>query len=176
MLVASTRLRGRRCAAALGLALAATAAVLFPAADAGAAKTGPNAIVFKIQTSQGIRGEIIYGERRHQVIVEVDVITYCTNDMGSFTRQPEVNNDGRTRGNAFSDVEYNPLSTPTEWEKWTASADFRPPGRKRGFPRWRKTTGTVQFTSSLQAFENEKCDSGPVSFVTTSARRTILPL
>lgn len=153
----------------VALALVSTTAIPVPAAQAGIPKE-PNGIDFRIRTSQGINAHILYVDKAKSgtVSVGVDVIMSCTGEMGPFTRRLDAVVEGRPKGNSFNGFYNSPLNFPGEFETSSANVSFRPGGRKDGFPRWRKATGAVRFSTASEAF-GDRCDSGPISFVTTSS-------
>lgn len=149
-------------------------ALLLQPQGAEAAKK-KNGIIFDIQTSQGINGRITYlknyeGEGKNFAQLEIEVIRNC---VGDFTG-PErgfVILKGHTEGNGFFFFSH-PQNTATDQFQQSASGTFRPQGRRGGLPKWRNASGNVRsFRSIHDPFLNVDCDSGPVSFVTTSSRR-----
>lgn len=171
---AADRTRGRLLAVALaGLALPAMALV---AAQGAAAAKRANGIIFEIRTDQGIAGRLTYlkryeGQGRNFVQLEVEVLLGCAGDFGSYNERTNVILQGRTRGNGFS-ADFYPQNTPTDQFRHVASVRFGPSGRSGGLPRWRKATGTVRAMRAINdPFVQVRCDSGPVSFETTSSRR-----
>ena len=164
------------------LVLASLIAILILPAGA---RAGPyaNSIVFKVKTSQGLGGTINYRKKyvgvKNDIEVDVNVVATCTGGPSSSTRAKEVSLSGAAHGNAYSDV--FTLPPPGITETHSATVNFTPGGRLKRpprLPRWRKATGTVQFTSEEEITDDEtgnlayirRCDSGPVSFVTKSSR------
>ncbi|MGH2968290.1 MAG: hypothetical protein ACRDK0_04385 [Solirubrobacteraceae bacterium] len=156
------------------VAVALLVAVLVPAEGVDAAKR-KNGIIFEITTSQGIDGRITYlksyeGEGRNFAQLEVEVLRTCVGDVDSYTERVPVILQGHTRGSSFSPVFTQ--NTATDQFEQTASVRFAPGGRKGGLPRWKRASGTVRaFRAIHDAFLNVECESGPVSFRTTSSRR-----
>lgn len=155
--------------------MATALTLLVAGAPAGAAKR-PNGIIFNIQTSQGIAGRITYlknyeGEGKNFAQLEAEVVANCVGGFGSYTERANVILKGHTSGNTFF-ADFHPQNTSTDQYRQTASVSFAPPGRRRGLPRWRRATGTIRYTRSIHdLFTNVDCDSGEVSFFTTSSRR-----
>jgi hypothetical protein len=158
------------------LVIAALAVGLLAApAPAGGGARKPNGIVFDIRTSQGIEGRITYlkhyeGEGRNFVQLEVEVLRTCTGEFGNYRERANVILQGHTRGNGFSRTRTQNSSTDSFRQR--ASVAFRPPGRSGGLPRWRRASGSVRaFRAIHDATTNVSCESGPISFRTTSSRR-----
>lgn len=165
--------RGRVLASAIAMAsLLVVLLVPTPGVDAAKKKNG---IIFNIKTSQGITGRITYlkyyeGEGRNFAQLEIAVLMTCTGGFGSYTERSNVILQGHTKGNTFS-VDSQPQNTPTDQFRQSARVKFKPKGRRGGLPRWKKTTGTVSSSRSINdPFVRVSCDSGPVSFTTTSSR------
>ena len=158
------------------LAIGAAAMTLLVAAPSADASKRPNAIVFNIETSQGATGRLTYVKdyegRRNFAVVEVELQRHCISpDFGTFMETVGVSLPGRTRGNSF--MPRSTQNTSTDSFEWSANLRFRPPGRKGGLPRWRRASGWVRAYRAIHdATTSVECDSGRVSFRTTSARRT----
>ena len=148
--------------------------LLVPGQAAGANRA--NAIIFEIETSQGTQGRLTYvknyGGRRNFAVLEVELARPCLSPFSEpYTETVGVSLPGRTRGNSFS-ARYR-QNTSTDSFEQSASVRFRPGGRRGGLPRWRRASGTVRAYRAIHDVTTEvECNSGEVSFRSTSSRRT----
>lgn len=166
----------RRPLLALSVAGLSLMAVLLVSAEGVDAAKKKNGIVFTIKTSQGIKGRITYlkhyeGEGRNFAQLEVEVLRRCEGTSGSYTERANVILKGHTRGNRFS-PKFRPQQSGGDEFRQSARVRFSPRGRRGGLPWWRKATGAVRSSRSIDdPFVKVDCASGPVSFRTLSSRR-----
>jgi hypothetical protein len=159
--------------AVAGLSLVAVVLVSAEGVDAAKKKNG---IIFKIKTSQGIKGRITYlkhyeGEGRNFAQLEVEVRQRCEGSGYPYTERVNVILQGHTKGNRFSPT-FQPQQSGGDRFRQSARVRFKPRGRSGGLPKWRKATGTVRSSRSIDdPFVKVDCKSGPVSFKTLSSRR-----
>jgi hypothetical protein len=160
---------------AIGAAAVSLLAGFLIAAAAVDAAERKNGIIFEIETSQGIPGRITYlknyeGEGKSFAQLEAEVVRTCMGDVDSYTERVPVVLQGHTKGNTFKPAFTQ--NSATDRFQQTANVRFKPGGRKRGLPRWKRASGSVQALRAIDdPFLSVECDSGPVSFTTTASRR-----